>query len=135
MCPEYPLSLHAFRRLFSDEAAGRQDLARSCWPEGFQFPRCQHGEASTCRRGSCGAVDAPATTPPSGRGQFCTEPLTQWFLATHLLPTQTPGLFLQQMERQLGLHPYARPGPFLATERLPPSQGSRAEVACSYGAS
>src|SRR5713101_9967050 len=45
MRPEYPRSLHEFRKLFADEAACRRYLARSRWPEGVRCPRCEYPEA------------------------------------------------------------------------------------------
>ena len=44
MRPEYPRSLHEFRKLFVDEVACRLYLARSRWPEGVRCPRCKHHE-------------------------------------------------------------------------------------------
>jgi hypothetical protein len=49
MRPEYPRSLHEFRKLFADEAACRLYLARSRWAEGVRCPRCGHHEALELR--------------------------------------------------------------------------------------
>ena len=57
MRPEYPRSLHEFRKLFADEAACRLYLARSRWPE--------EGPVSEVRasRGARAADAAPVAVP------------------------------------------------------------------------
>ena len=109
MRPEYPRSLHEFRKLFGDEAACRQYLARSRWPEGFRCPRCQHDDALDlparllwrCRR--CGYDTSVTAGTVLHRTKL---PLTQWFWAAYLVSTQTPGFSALQLQRQLGLHRY-----------------------------
>ena len=109
MRPEYPRSLHEFRKLFADEAACRRYLARSRWPEGFRCPRCQHGEALElparllwrCRR--CGYDTSVTAGTVLHRTRV---PLTQWFWAAYLVSTQTPGFSALQLQRQLGLRRY-----------------------------
>ena len=109
MRPEYPRSLHEFRKRFADEAACRQYLARSRWPEGFRCPRCQQGEALElptrllwrCR--GCGhdtSVTAGTVLPRTR------VPLTQWFWAAYLVATPTPGVSALQLQRQLGIRRY-----------------------------
>src|SRR6266851_7859344 len=109
MRPEYPRSLHEFRRLFSDEAACRLYLARSRWPGGFQCPRCQQGEALELptrllwRRRAC----RHDTSVTAGTVLHRTRvPLTQWFWAAYLVATQTPGFSALQLQRQLGIRRY-----------------------------
>jgi transposase-like protein len=107
--PEYPRSLHEFRKLFADEAACRVYLARSRWPEGFQCPRCRHGEALElptrllwrCR--ACGYDTSVTAGTVLHRTRV---PLTQWFWAAYLVSTQTPGFSALQLQRQLGLRRY-----------------------------
>jgi hypothetical protein len=65
MRPEYPRSLHESRKLFADEAAGREYLARSRWPESFRCPRCEHGEAHR-RLSSHVMMDVYGWTPQPG---------------------------------------------------------------------
>jgi len=109
MRPEYPQSLHEFRKLFGDEAACRRYLARSRWPEGFRCPRCQHDDALElparllwrCRR--CGYDTSVTAGTVLHRTKL---PLTQWFWAAYLVSTQTPGFSALQLQRQLGLHRY-----------------------------
>lgn len=109
MRPEYPRSLHEFRKLFADEVACRQYLARSRWPEGFRCPRCQHEEALElparllwrCRR--CGYDTSVTAGTVLHRTKL---PLTQWFWAAYLVSTQTPGFSALQLQRQLGLRRY-----------------------------
>ena len=109
MRPEYPRSLHEFSKLFADEAACRQYLARSRWPDGFSCPRCQHDDALElptrllwrCRR--CGYDTSVTAGTVLHRTRL---PLTQWFLAAYLVSTQTPGFSALQLQRQLGLRRY-----------------------------
>ncbi len=107
--PEYPRSLHEFRKRFADEAACRQYLARSRWPEGFRCPRCQQGEALElptrllwrCR--GCGHDTSVTAGTVLHRTRV---PLTQWFWAAYLVATQTPGFSALQLQRQLGIRRY-----------------------------
>jgi transposase-like protein len=109
MRPEYPRSLHEFRKLFADEAACRQYLARSRWPDGFRCPRCRHEEALElptrllwrCR--ACGHDTSVTAGTVLHRTRV---PLTQWFWAAYLVSTQTPGFSALQLQRQLGLRRY-----------------------------
>ena len=84
MRPEYPRSLHEFRKLFSDEAACRLYLARSRWPEGFQCPRCQQGEAlelPTRLLWRCRACRHDTSVTAGTVLHRTRIPLTQWFWA------------------------------------------------------
>jgi len=109
MRPGYPRSLREFTKLFADEAACRAYLARSRWPEGFQCPRCRHGEALElptrllwrCR--SCGHDTSVTAGTVLHRTRIS---LTQWFWAAYLVSTQTPGFSALQLQRQLGLGRY-----------------------------
>ena len=109
MRPEYPRSLHEFRKLFSDEAARRLYLARSRWPEDFQCPRCQQGEAlelPTRLLWRCRAC-RPDTSVTAGTVLHRTRVLlTQWFSAAYLVSTETPGFSALQLQRQLVLRRY-----------------------------
>ena len=109
MRPAYPRSLHEFRKLFADEAACRDYLARSRWPDGFRCPSCGHDAALVlltrllwrcrgCRR---------ETSVTAGTVLHRTRiPLTQWFWAAYLVATQTPGFSALQLQRQLGIGRY-----------------------------
>jgi transposase-like protein len=109
MRPEYPRSLHEFRKLFADEAACRLYLARSRWPEGVRCPRCKHDEALElptrllwrCR--ACGYDTSVTAGTVLHRTRV---PLTQWFWAAYLVATQTPGFSALQLQRQLGIRRY-----------------------------
>jgi transposase-like protein len=109
MRPEYPRSLHEFRKLFSDEAACRLYLARSRWPEGFQCPRCRQGEAlelPTRFLWRCRACKHDTSVTAGTVLHRTRIPLTQWFWAAYLVSTQTPGFSALQLQRQLGLRRY-----------------------------
>ncbi len=101
--------MHEFRRLFNDEAACRQYLARSRWPEGFQCPRCQQGEAlelPTRLLWRCRACRHDTSVTAGTVLHRTRVPLTQWFWAAYLVSTQTPGFSALQLQRQLGLRRY-----------------------------
>ena len=101
--------MHEFRKLFSDEAACRLYLARSRWPEGFQCPRCQQGEAlelPTRLLWRCRACRHDTSVTAGTVLHRTRVPLTQWFWAAYLVSTQTPGFSALQLQRQLGLRRY-----------------------------
>jgi ribosomal protein L37AE/L43A len=109
MRPEYPRSLHEFRKLFSDGAARRLYLARSRWPDDFQCPRCQQGEAlelPTRLLWRCRACRHDTSVTVGTVFDRTRVLLTQWFSAAYLVSTQTPGFSALQLERQLGLRRY-----------------------------
>ena len=109
MRPEYPRSLHEFRKLFVDEAACRQYLARSRWPEGFRCPRCGCGEALELparRLWRCRACGHDTSVTAGTVLHRTRVPLTQWFWAGYLVATQTPGFSALQLQRQLGIRRY-----------------------------
>src|SRR6266705_2176616 len=109
MRPEYPRSLHEFRKLFADDAACRVYLARSRWPEGFKCPRCRHGEALElptrllwrCR--ACGHDTSVTAGTVLHRTKI---PLTQWFWAAYLMTTDKRGVSALLLQRHLGLSCY-----------------------------
>ena len=43
--PDFPRSILAFQRQFSDEAACASWLSAARWPEGFRCPACGHDRA------------------------------------------------------------------------------------------
>jgi transposase-like protein/ribosomal protein L37AE/L43A len=107
--PNYPRTLREFQARFPDEAACRLYLAESRWPDGYRCPRCGHARA----------VELPAralwrcraclyeSSVTSGTVLHGTRtPLSQWFWATYLVTTHTPGLSALQLQRQLGIRRY-----------------------------
>ena len=107
--PDFPRTLREFQARFADEAACRQYLAASRWPEGYRCPRCDHDTAlplpgrglMRCR------VCRYDTSVTAGTMLHRTRtPLTQWFWTAYLVTTHTPGLSALQLQRQLGIRRY-----------------------------
>jgi len=107
----FPRSLPEFQRLFPDDAACAEYLAKARWGSGFVCPHCDvSGEpfriaarpgvlvCRKCRRQTgltVGAVMERSHTP-----------LSIWFWAAYLAASQTPGMSAVQFQRQLGLSRY-----------------------------
>lgn len=107
----FPHSLPDFQRLFPDEAACADYLARARWRDGFVCPHCA-------------VADEPrhvSTRPKVLRCRHCRRdtsltagtvmerthtPLSVWFWGAYLVASQTPGMSAVQFQRQLGLSCY-----------------------------
>jgi transposase-like protein len=107
----FPTSLPDFQRLFPDEAACIDYLAKIRWPHGF-----------ACS--ACGVFEEPqriATRPKVFRCPGCEHdfsvtagtvmdhthtPIATWFWAAYLVSSMTPGMSAVQFQRQLGLKRY-----------------------------
>ena len=107
--PDFPRTLGEFQRRFVDEEACWLYLAESRWPDGFRCPRCGSEAALElparrlwrCRR--CGRDTSVTAGTVLHRTLL---PLTQWFWASYLVTTHTPGLSALQLQRQLGIGRY-----------------------------
>jgi len=107
--PDFPKTLAQFQAQFRDEAACRRYLAACRWPEGYQCRRCQHPVAFELpRRGlwQCKACGHQSSVTAGTVLHGTRTPLTQWFWATYLVTTHTPGLSALQLQRQLGIDRY-----------------------------
>ena len=106
--PDFPRSILAFQRQFSDEAACASWLSAARWPEGLSLPglrghdrawelaaKAWTYECAQCRR----QTSVTAGTVMHGSKL----PLTVWFWAAYLMATHSNGLSARQMWRQLGL--------------------------------
>lgn len=101
--------MREFRRRFSTDEACLEYLARSRWPEGFSCPKCSSKsawlnpkryvyECQDCRR---------QTSPMAGTIMHRSHlPIQEWFWATYLVATHTPGISALQLQRQLGIGNY-----------------------------
>jgi hypothetical protein len=101
---QFPETVPEFQASFPDDAACRQYLVESRWPDGFRCPGCGGGEAweraglrflcQRCRR---------ETSVTAGTILDHTRlPLVTWFWAAYLVAT-TPDLNALSLGRQLGL--------------------------------
>jgi len=107
--PDFPRTLADFQRRFGSEQACRQYLADSRWPDGYICAHCGHRRAYLIKSRTiyectdCGWQ----TSLTAGTLMHKTRiPLSQWFWATRLLTTLTPGISALQLQRQLGLGSY-----------------------------
>jgi transposase-like protein len=98
-----------FQERFATEAACREYLFFSRWPEGFACPSCGGDRAGAETRrhlwicSSCGHQ----TSVTAGTVMHGTRtPLRLWFWAAYLVATHHPGISAKQLQRQLGLRRY-----------------------------
>ena len=107
---DFPRSLIAFQRRFSDEAACAAYLVSTRWPDGFRCPACRHDhawalktkawtfECCRCRR---------QTSVRAGTIMHNSKlPLHVWFWAAYLMATHSNGISARQLQGQLGLGSY-----------------------------
>lgn len=107
--PDFPRGLMEFQQRFASDAACREYLADSRWPDGYACPKCG-GRAAyeletrpiyKCR--TCGRqTSVTAGTVLHGSR----TPLHVWFWAAYLMTTHTPGISALQLQRQLNLTRY-----------------------------
>jgi len=104
--PDFPRTLRDFQTRFENDAACRQYLAESRWPDGYRCPRCGHQDAidlptrALWRCKGCGYDTSVTVGTVLHRTRM---PLTHWFCAAYLVATHTPGLSALQLERQLDI--------------------------------
>ena len=107
--PELPGSIIEFQRRFADEAACRQYLFDSRWPDGFSCRECggdQIGELQRRHVWQCKAC-GKQTSITAGTVMHATRTdLTLWFWAAYLMSTHTPGMSAVQLQRQLAIARY-----------------------------
>jgi transposase-like protein len=107
--PPFPKTLREFQKQFVDEEACRAYLFGSRWPEGYRCPQCSHPEAFSlprrllwqCKR--CGHQTSGTAGTVLHRTRLS---LRDWFWASYLVATHTPGLSALQLQRQLGIRRY-----------------------------
>ena len=103
--PRFPKSLKEFREKFSSDQACWEYLWQCRWPEGYRCPNCFCAETwwirsrhvYECRH--CG-LQAYPTGGTIMHGSHL--PIQEWFWATYLVSTHTPGLSAKQLQRQIG---------------------------------
>jgi len=104
--PDFPRTLRDFQTRFANDAACRQYLAETRWPDGYRCPRCGHQDAldlparDLWRCKDCGYDTSVTAGTILHRTRM---PLTHWFCAAYLVATHTPGLSALQLQRQLGI--------------------------------
>jgi transposase-like protein len=107
--PDFPRTLSEFQRRFGNEQACRQYLADSRWPDGYVCSRCAHRRAYLIKSRTvyeCAGCGWQASLTAGTVMHKTRIPLSQWFWATRLLTTLTPGISALQLQRQLGLRSY-----------------------------
>ncbi|MGH8103600.1 MAG: IS1595 family transposase [bacterium] len=107
--PDFPKNIREFQALFTDEESCAEYLFESRWPEGFQCPKCGHGEyyeVEDYDRFEC-ANCGHQTSLTAGTVMHKTRlPLSTWFYGAFLMTTLKPGISALQFQGQLGLHNY-----------------------------
>jgi transposase-like protein len=105
----YPKNVREFRQIFATERSCLEYLIQSRWPEGFCCPRCQadsywfraQRKILVCQH--CRKEISPMAGTLMHRSHI---PIQEWFWATYLVSTLTPGISALQLQRQLGLGSY-----------------------------
>ena len=98
-----------FQGRFPDEAACREYLFRSRWPDGFRCRRCASAAATALPRRllwQCSACRYQVSVTAGSVLHRTRTPLHLWFWAAYLVTTGTPGISALQLQRQLGLSRY-----------------------------
>src|SRR5512136_310512 len=107
--PSFPKTLREFQKQFVDEEACRAYLVESRWPDGYRCPRCGHADAFELPRRllwqckACGHQTSVTAGTVLHRTRIS---LRDWFWASYLVTTHTPGLSALQLQRQLGIRRY-----------------------------
>jgi transposase-like protein len=107
--PDFPKSILEFQKRFSTEEACVQFLMQSRWPDGFDCPKCGHGEfywMKVRKLLQCQKCKYQASVTAGTVMHRSKMPLTMWFYAAYLVSTITPGISAVQLQRQLGLNNY-----------------------------
>ena len=97
-----------FDRAFGTESACRAYLLRLRWPEGFQCPRCGHGESWAASRGRLVCRRCQHQTWITAGTVFhrSHQPLPVWFKAIWWMTSQKIGVSALSLQRVLGLGSY-----------------------------
>ncbi len=105
-----PLSRAAFSKRFPDDRACASYLAGMRWPDGFACPACGglkgwelSGKKFTWECASCHRQTSVTAGTVMHRSKL---PLTQWFMAAHLVSSHSNGISALQLQAQLGLGSY-----------------------------
>lgn len=103
--PNFPTTLKEFREQFSEETACFEYLAQSRWPDGFVCPQCAgrtywvKARRHVYECAECGHQTSVTAGTILHRTHFS---LREWFWATYLVTTHTPGMSGTQLQRQMG---------------------------------
>jgi len=99
------LSLGTFSALYGTEAQCEAALFQSRWFDGFLCPRC--GGKKHCRlsgrRYQCAACKHQSSLTAGTLFHSTKLPLTQWFLAIHLMTSAKNGVSQLELGRQVGV--------------------------------
>jgi transposase-like protein len=104
--PEFPRSIVEFQEWFPDDAACREYLVASRWPEGYRCPRCGGERASVLSRRllwQCSACRYQVSATAGTVLHRTRTPLHLWFWTAYLMTTATSGISAVQLQRQLGI--------------------------------
>ncbi len=108
MSEDYPRTILALERRFSNEAACRAYLYALRWPQGFFCPRCGGTTAWLMRRGLwlCQGCRHQVSVIAGTIFQNSRLPLTTWFRAMWHVTNQKNGVSALGLQRALGLGSY-----------------------------
>lgn len=104
----FPQTVVELDRLFPNEGACREYLARLRWPEGFVCPRCGGKELWRASRGRrvCRRCRFQATVTAGTIFQGTRLPMQLWFHAIWQVLSQKNGASAASVQRSLGLRSY-----------------------------
>jgi hypothetical protein len=119
--PPSPSTFREFRRMFPDEAACIDYLARWRWPDGFRCPRCG-GEAADrlrCRPlWECRACRLQTSVTAGTALHRSHLPLSTWLYAIWLLAVRKVSTSALQLQREAGIGSYGSAWALLHKVRL-----------------
>ncbi len=104
----YPETVLEFEERFATEESCRRYLAAIRWPDGFQCPKCGHGEVWVTDRGlwHCKACGFQTSVTAGTIFQGTRKPLRLWFRAMWYVVSQKQGVSALGLQRVLGLSRY-----------------------------
>ena len=107
---EFPGSIIAFQRQFSDDAACAGYLFKVRWPDGFACPSCGHRKAwaLSCKSDTfeCARCHKQTSVRAGTVMHGSKLSLTVWFWAAYLIATHSNGMSARQLQHQLGIGSY-----------------------------
>ena len=108
MRQSYPKTLLQFEQWFRTEDECRNYLFRLRWPDGYQCPKCAHGQAWQVRRGlwRCGGCKRDISVTAGTIFESTKLPLRIWFRAIWWMTNQKSGVSALGLQRTLGLGSY-----------------------------